>query len=209
MPSTTTKLSAAAKNGRSASAARTAAPKTSKTQRPSSPAPKGGKAAVSVKKALAAVPQPAPVPAVRALSGSSAASGSSAPAGSKTELKVQLGRLSSATSQIAGLKRSFNKSFYEVGVLLNQIRNERLYEVKGYGSFESFVEREIDMNKLLCLKTARIAEAIQREQALAAGLERAVAAVTALDGTVEAAPVGAPGSRPAGSPGGVIPLHKQ
>jgi hypothetical protein len=152
---------------------------------------------------LAVVPPPAPVPSVRAVAAPAA------PAGSKTELKAQLGRLSSATSQIAGLKRSINKSFYDVGVLLNQIRNERLYEVKGYGSFESFVEREIDMNKVLCLKTARIAEAIQREQALVAGLERAVAAVTALDGSVEPAPVGALGSRPAGSPGGVIPLHKQ
>ena len=35
--------------------------------------------------------------------------------------------------------------------MLNQIRNERLYEVKGYGSFESFVEREIDINKAICL----------------------------------------------------------
>jgi hypothetical protein len=206
MASTTTKLSAAAKNGRGASAARTPAAKTSKTQRPSSPAPKGSKAATSVKKALAAVPPAAPVPAVRAVA---SASTPPAAAGGKTELKAQLGRLSSATSQIAGLKRSINKSFFEVGLLLNQIRNERLYEVKGYGSFESFVEREIDMNKVLCLKTARIAEAIQREQAIAAGFERAVAAVSALDGTVEAAPVIAPGSRPAGSPGGVIPLHKQ
>lgn len=206
MASTTTKLSAAAKNGRSASAARPAAAKTSKTQRPSAPAPKGSKAAATVKKALAAVPPPAPVPTVRAVT---AAGAPAAPAGAKTELKAQLGRLSSATSQISGLKRSINKSFYDVGVLLNQIRNERLYEVKGYGSFESFVEREIDMNKVLCLKTARIAEAIQRDQALAAGFERAVAAVSALDGTVEPTAAAAPGSRPAGSPGGVIPLHKQ
>ena len=206
MASTTTKLSAAAKNGRSASTARPAVAKTSKTQRPSAPAPKGSKAATSVKKALAAVPPPAPVPAVRAVA---AAGASSAPTGAKSELKAQLGRLSSATSQISGLKRSINKSFFDVGVLLNQIRNERLYEVKGYGSFESFVEREIDMNKVLCLKTARIAEAIQRDQALAAGFERAVAAVSALDGTVEPAALPAPGSRPAGSPGGVIPLHKQ
>jgi hypothetical protein len=207
MASTTTKLSAAAKNGRSASTARPALAKTSKTtQRPSAPAPKGSKAATSVKKALAAVPPAAPVPAVRAVV---AAGASAAPAGAKSELKAQLGRLSSATSQISGLKRSINKSFFDVGLLLNQIRNERLYEVKGYGSFESFVEREIDMNKVLCLKTARIAEAIQRDQALAAGFERAVAAVSALDGMVEPAAAAAPGSRPAGSPGGVIPLHKQ
>ena len=207
MASTTTKLSAAAKNGRSAHTARPAAAKPSKTQRPSAPAPKGSKTATTVKKALAAVPPPAPLPAVRAVAAASATGATAAPAGPKSELKAQLGRLSSATSQISGLKRSINKSFFDVGVLLNQIRNERLYEVKGYGSFESFVEREIDMNKVLCLKSARIAEAIQREQALAAGLERAVAAVSALDGVAE--PVAGTAARPAGSPGGVIPLHKQ
>jgi len=204
MASTTTKLSAAGKNGRGANTARPAAAKTSKTQRPSAPAPKGSKASVGVRKGLTAVPPPAAVPAVRAV-----AAAPSGGAGPKSELKAQLGRLSSATSQISGLKRSINKSFFDVGVLLNQIRNERLYEVKGYGSFESFVEREIDMNKVLCLKTARIAEAIQRDQALAAGFERAVAAVSALDGMPDSAVVAAPGSRPAGSPGGVIPLHKQ
>ena len=203
MASTTTKLSAAAKNGRAVSVARQSPGKASKTHRPSSPAPKASKAPLSVKKALAAIPPPAPVPAVRPV-----AAANTGAAGGKTELKAQLGRLSSATSQISGLKRSLNKTFYDVGVLLNQIRNERLYEVKGYGSFESFVEREIDMNKVLCLKTARIAEAIQREHALAAGLERAVAAVSALDGVVDQAAGAAP-NRPAGSPGGLIPLHKQ
>jgi hypothetical protein len=124
---------------------------------------------------------------------------------SKSELKTQFAKLSSATSQIAGFKRSLNKTFFDIGALLNQIRNERLYEVKGYGSFESFVEREIDINKALCLKIGRIAEALHREHALAAGLERAAAAVAALDG--EAEPTS--GFRPAGSPAGGIPVHKQ
>jgi hypothetical protein len=122
---------------------------------------------------------------------------------SKGELKAQFAKLSAATSQISGLKRTLNKTFFDVGVLLNQIRNERLYEVKGYGSFESFVEREIGLNKTLCLKTVRIAEAIQRDQAIAAGLERASAAVAALDGEAEAATP----FRPASSLGG-IPVHK-
>lgn len=124
---------------------------------------------------------------------------------SKSELKTQFAKLSAATSQIAGLKRSLNKTFFDIGVLLNQVRNERLYEVKGYGSFESFVEREIDINKALCMKIVRIAEVLQREHAVAAGLERAAAAMAALDG--EAEPTS--GFRPAGSPAGGIPVHKQ
>lgn len=122
---------------------------------------------------------------------------------SKNELKAQFAKLSAASAQIAGFKRSLAKTFFDIGVLLNQIRDERLYEVKGYGSFESFVEREVDINKAICLKIARVAETIHRDQALLAGLDRAVAAVAALDG--EAEPAGA--FRPAGSPGG-IPAHK-
>ena len=124
---------------------------------------------------------------------------------SKNELKAQFAKLSAATSQIGGLKRALNKTFFEIGSLLNQIRNERLYEVKGYGSFESFVEREIDINKVICLKVARIAEALHRDQALAAGLERAAAAIAALDGETEPSPL----VRPAGSPAGGVPVHKQ
>ena len=103
------------------------------------------------------------------------------------------------------MKRSLNKTFFDIGLLLNQIRNERLYEVKGYGSFESFVEREIDINKAICLKLTRVVEALNQEQALAAGLDRAVAAVAALDGEAEPSPM----ARPAGSPAGGVPLHKQ
>lgn len=121
----------------------------------------------------------------------------------KSELKAQFAKLSAATAQIGGFKRALGKTFFDIGVLLNQIRDERLYEVKGYGSFESFVEREVDINKALCLKIARVAETIHRESALAAGLERAVAAAAALDGESEQASV----FRPAGSPGG-IPAHK-
>jgi len=194
MASTTTKLSASGKHARSVSTTRLVANKNSKTQRPSAPAPKGkASSAPAAKKTLAAVPPPPALP------------GSAATGGNKSELKAQFSRLSAATSQIGGFKRSINKTFYDIGGLLNQIRNERLYEVKGYGSFESFVEREIDINKALCLKVGRIAEALHRDQALAAGLERAVAAVAALDGEIE----GQASARPAGSPGGVIPLHKQ
>jgi hypothetical protein len=124
---------------------------------------------------------------------------------SKSELKTQFAKLSTATSQIASLKRSLNKTFFDIGTLLNQIRDERLYEVKGYGSFESFVEREIDINKATCMRIGRIAEVIHREQAIAAGLERAGAAVAALDGEAEPSS----GFRPAGSPAGGIPVHKQ
>ena len=188
--------SSSKQGARSVSASRVAGNKSSKAQKVSSPAPKAkaSSAPPAASKKLTAVPPPPAIPAE-----------ARTPQNAKSELKAQFARLSAATSQITGLKRSLNKSFYDVGTLLNQIRNERLYEVKGYGSFESFVERELDLNKVLCMRAARIAEAIHRDQALAAGLERAAAAVAALDGETEPATP----TRPAGSPAGGIPVHKQ
>jgi hypothetical protein len=124
----------------------------------------------------------------------------------RVELKERLAKLSAATSKIGGLKRAINKNFFDVGVILNRIRDEKLYEVKGYGSFEAFVEREIDIARIICLRSARIAEAMTRDVALAAGLERAAAAVAVLDGDLSAEE---PSLRPVVSPGPSIPIHKQ
>jgi hypothetical protein len=125
--------------------------------------------------------------------------------GDKQELKVQLGKLSGATAQIVALKRNISKGFYEIGGILGRIRDEKLFVVKGYGSFESFLERELDINKVSSLRMVRIAEVLKREDAMAAGFERAAAAVAALDGEVEVSQA----SRPAGSPASALPLHKQ
>lgn len=104
---------------------------------------------------------------------------------SKTDhLKARFTALSAATAQIKALKRSLQKNFFDIGVHLDRIREERLYEVKGYGSFESFVERELDLDKATCVRLSRIPRTMLREAALEAGLERACAAVAALDGDI-------------------------
>ncbi len=209
MPSPSSKFSASKTSPRSPSHTRLVATKTAKPQKvaagskartnpppslqKSSRWPKGKAASVS------------PPPAGGTRAAAPAEDRTSRSGLSKTELKAQFAKLSAAVAQINALKRSLNKSFYDIGVLLNQVRDERMYEVKGYGSMESFVEREIDLNKAVCLKTARIAEVILRDQALAAGLDRAAAAVAALDGETESSPL----LRPAGSPAGGVPLHKQ
>ena len=214
MASTQSKLSGGGKaSARSVSTSRLVAQKTVKAQklatpvksRSSNPPPAIGKSSSRWPKSRTSAPPSAdPKTEVRSTAGGSIEDKTRSGA-SKSELKTQFAKLSSATSQIAGFKRSLNKTFFDIGVLLNQVRNERLYEVKGYGSFESFVEREIDINKAMCMKIVRIAEVFQREHAVAAGLERAAAAVAALDGEAEQAS----GFRPAGSPAGGIPVHKQ
>lgn len=132
------------------------------------------------------------------------------------ELKAKIGALATQTAQIRALKRGLSKSFYEIGTILVDIRDRRLYEAKGYGSFEAFVEREIELGKQLSLRLVRIVGTFLREAALAIGLDRASAGIAAIDGETESAQprppaVGAPPPAPT-SPGmarSPIPFHKQ
>jgi hypothetical protein len=102
---------------------------------------------------------------------------------SKTDhLKARFTALNTATAQIKALKRSIQKNFFDVGMALERIRDEKLYEVKGYGSFESFVEREMEIDKVTCMRLARLARSMVREAAIEVGMERACAAMAALEG---------------------------
>jgi hypothetical protein len=106
---------------------------------------------------------------------------------SKTDhLKARFSALNHATAQIKTLKRSMQKNFFDVGVQLDRIREEKLYEVKGYGSFESFLEREMDLDKVTCMRLARVARSMVREAAIEVGMERACAAMAALEGETTA-----------------------
>lgn len=128
---------------------------------------------------------------------------------SKTDhLKARFTSLSAATAQVKTLKRSLQKNFFDIGVQLDRIREERLYEVKGYGSFESFVERELDLDKATCMRLSRIPRTMLREAALEAGLERACAAVAALDG--DPPPSAASGTYPVNNSAlNTLPAHKR
>jgi hypothetical protein len=107
-------------------------------------------------------------------------------------LKARFAALSAATAQIKALKRSLPKNFFEIGINLQRIRDEKLYEVKGSGSFESFVEREVDLDKVLCSRLARISKLFAREGAQEVGFERACAAVAAIEGdSLSSSPVAA------------------
>jgi hypothetical protein len=126
------------------------------------------------------------------------------------ELKAKIGALSTATQQIRALKRGLSRSFYEIGTILMDIRDRRLYEAKGYGSFDAFVEREIELGKQMSLRLVRIVSTFVKEAALSAGLERASAAVAALDGDVDHAQPAAPQTpSTAGLMRSPIPFHKQ
>lgn len=123
------------------------------------------------------------------------------------ELKAKIGALATATAQIRALKRTLSRSFMDVGLILVDIRDKRLYEAKGYGSFEAFLEREIELGKTASLRLVRAVELFQRPAAIAGGMDKVLAAVATFDGDV-ADNQGAPPTSSGGlrSP---IPFHKR
>jgi hypothetical protein len=128
---------------------------------------------------------------------------------SKTDhLKARFSALNTATAQIKALKRGIQKNFFDVGQQLERIREEKLYEVKGYGSFESFLEREMDLDKVTCMRLARVARSMVREAAIEVGMERACAAMAALEGEMSAS--SSSGTYPvSGAALNTLPAHKR
>jgi hypothetical protein len=107
--------------------------------------------------------------------------------------------LHTALSQIKALRKNLGKSFFDIGAILKTIQTRRLYEAKRFPSFESFVEREIDLGKTTALRLVRIASLFQKEGALELGMDRLFAGISAIDSAGEpdiaripAPPVSAP-----------------
>jgi hypothetical protein len=133
------------------------------------------------------------------------------------DLKAKIGALATATNQIRAVKRSIQRTFWDVGLILVDIRDRKLYVAKGYGSFEAFLEREIELGKTISLRLARAVQIFVREPAVAAGMDRVLAAVAAFDGETEpaaittSAPVPARPQTPTsvGLTRSPIPFHKQ
>src|SRR3984957_4013740 len=97
------------------------------------------------------------------------------------DIKQKVRDLHGALSQIKGLRKNLGKSFYDIGVVLRDIQTRRLYEAKRFPSFESFVEREIDLGKTTSLRLVRVVALFVREGALEVGMDRAFAAIAAID----------------------------
>jgi hypothetical protein len=120
------------------------------------------------------------------------------------EIKAKVAELFNYVQKIKNLKKRLDKGFFEVGQLLTEIQAQGLHTAKGFGSFESFLEREVDISKQLALRLVKIAAVMQRDAALDYGLDRCMQAMAALEG--EVAPVAKPSapSAPGSHPG--LPL---
>ncbi len=108
------------------------------------------------------------------------------------QIKSQIAELHQLMSKVRGLRKRFDRSFYEIGEVLCIVQRKQLHEAKGYSSFDSFLEREVDLPRSMSLRLIRVVQTFQRETAYDFGVERLTAALSALDGELTAAPASQP-----------------
>ena len=80
------------------------------------------------------------------------------------EIKAKVIDLHNAVSEIKTLRKNLPRNFFEVGLALREIQLRRLYEVRGFGTFDTFVDRELDIGKSTAQRLVRIVEVFQRER---------------------------------------------
>jgi hypothetical protein len=98
------------------------------------------------------------------------------------EIKAKIAELHNQVQKIRILRKRLEKGFFEIGQVLSEIQQHELYLAKGYGSFEAFLEREIDLGKQTSLRLIKIAHIFQQDAALDYGMDRLFAALSALEG---------------------------
>jgi hypothetical protein len=101
------------------------------------------------------------------------------------DIKEKVRDLHAALAQIKGLRKNLNKTFFDIGLVLKTIEARKLFEAKRFPSFESFVEREIDLGKTTALRLVRIVGLFQKEGALEVGMDRLFTAIAAIDSASE------------------------
>jgi hypothetical protein len=108
------------------------------------------------------------------------------------DIKVKIGQLHNALTQIRTFRKNLAKGFFDIGIVLKDIQARRLYEAKGFGTFEAFLEREMDLGKSTSLKLVKLCGIFQKEAALDLGMDKVFAAINAieLEGIAEARPSG-------------------
>jgi hypothetical protein len=112
------------------------------------------------------------------------------------ELKAKIGELHNALLQIRSYRKNLNKGFHDIGGVLKDVQQRKLYEAKGYGSFEAFLEREIDLGKTTALKLIRAHAVFDKAAALEYGMDKVLSALQVLEAG-PAEPVAKAGPAPA------------
>lgn len=98
------------------------------------------------------------------------------------DIKARIAELHNALGQIKGLRKNLAKGFFDIGTILRDIRERKLYEAKGFGTFEAFLERETaELGKTTALRLVRIAGLFQKDGALELGMDRIFMALVSIE----------------------------
>jgi len=116
------------------------------------------------------------------------------------ELKAKIGELHNALLQIRSYRKNLNKGFFDIGGVLRDIQQRKLYEAKGYGSFEAFLEREIDLGKTTSLKLIKISTIFVKAAALEFGMDKLFQSLQVLDVITDAPSKSGPAPSPTQAP---------
>jgi hypothetical protein len=97
------------------------------------------------------------------------------------DIKHKVAHLHHALAQIKQLRKNLQKNFYDIGLVLKDIREVKSYSAKGYSDFEAFLEREIDLGKTTSLRLVKIVHTFFKDAAVELGMDRVFAALIALE----------------------------
>jgi hypothetical protein len=97
------------------------------------------------------------------------------------QIKARIVQLHNTLTEIKTLRKNLGRSFYTIGRLLRDVRESRLYEVRGFGSFETFLEREVELGKTAALRLTRVVEVFHEDAAASFGMERVLHALAVLE----------------------------
>ena len=96
-------------------------------------------------------------------------------------IKQRISELLNVLVRVRGLRKNMDAGFYQMGAELKHIQEDKLYEAKGFSSFETFAERELDLGKATTLKLARVPGIFTEAAARQFGLQGVLAAIDTLD----------------------------
>jgi hypothetical protein len=115
-------------------------------------------------------------------------------------IKARVGELHTVLGRVRSLRKNLSDNFFELARALRQIADEKLFDAKGYATFEAFVEREIDLGKVVALRLASVPEIFHEQAAKKLGLDAVLAAIGAIETAAKPQPKRASGPQRGGLP---------
>jgi len=96
-------------------------------------------------------------------------------------IKQRISELLNVLVRIRTLRKNLDDGFFQIALELKHIQDDKLYEAKGFSSFETFAERELDLGKATAVKLTRVPGIFLEAAARHHGIQGVLAAIDALD----------------------------